>query len=92
MIDRIRKFLLSPAGYALYDVMVNRPEEFSVHEYTIVHVPSKTTFCVANGGWFFDGKEHAKHSLGSLERHYRNLAPTTKAVLQGSVQIRHMCR
>jgi len=70
MIDRIRKFLLSPAGYALYDVMVNRPEEFSVHEYTIVHVPSKATFWVADSGWFFDGKEHAKHSLGSLERHY----------------------
>lgn len=38
MWDRIRKFLLSPAGYALYDALVNRPDEFSAQQYTLRHI------------------------------------------------------
>lgn len=60
--------IFSEIGKVLWE-RLDYPEEWAMQDkYTMEHIPSNTSWWVANGSWFFNG--WPSKCLGLIERHF----------------------
>ncbi|WP_225784490.1 hypothetical protein [Xenophilus sp. Marseille-Q4582] len=60
---------MSKTGKALWKLL-DDVDQWEVTRYTILHKNTGHEFCMANGGFFFQGYDGTPKTIGLIERHF----------------------